>query len=149
VNTLEHRRFAEFRDACRRYRYVGLCYGPSGVGETLSARRYSRWEEFTAADRWRDDSYECPALDTVFYTPAVVNSPGRIEAEAGHCRAKLKDLARRTGRLEAAGRLSPFADARSDTRRRHFTHDWFTGPIQKLEPTYGEVAIEYGKLLES
>ena len=80
--TSEYRRFAEFCDACRQYRYIGLCYGPPGVGKTLSARRFAAWDQFEALPSvWRAEDQELAAFadaDTVFYTPEVVNSPRAV-----------------------------------------------------------------------
>jgi DNA transposition AAA+ family ATPase len=97
VETKEYRRFREFCDACRRYRYIGLCYGLPGVGKTLSARRYINWD---LVSRYRSDIPGCDVAlgdvrgsQTVFYTPpVVVTSPGRIPAEIGVLRERLRDL---------------------------------------------------------
>src|SRR5947209_19767679 len=80
LSTKEYRRFREFCDACRRYRYVGLCYGPAGVGKTLSARHYADWDRVMAFDRYADRgdfrTDDLPASGCVLYTATAVNSPG-------------------------------------------------------------------------
>src|SRR5215471_11073359 len=86
VETTEHRRFADFCDACRRYRYIGLCYGVLGVGKTLSARTYTDWK-FVEPLVFPNAAYVGTAPPaalnwrTLFYTPPVVNSPARIASE--------------------------------------------------------------------
>jgi DNA transposition AAA+ family ATPase len=87
VITKEYRRFAEFADAVRRERYIGLCYGPPGVGKTISARRYARWDLIEHAVQtfrfFEPERIPPEILDTrsALYTPKVHNSPGRLDKE--------------------------------------------------------------------
>lgn len=97
IVTKEHRRFAEFCDACRRYKYIGLCYGAPGVGKTLSARRYCRQDtlDHLLTDQRLLDLPANPAVlayKTLFYTPAVTASLGRIEKEIAASRTQLSQL---------------------------------------------------------
>jgi len=97
VKTLEHRRFAEFCDACKRYRYIGLCYGAPGVGKTVSARQYTNWDRMQ--DFWNHPGRDSAAVEeiaastTVFYTAPVVGSPRLIETQIGKLRDRLHSAA--------------------------------------------------------
>jgi hypothetical protein len=88
IVTKGHRLFVEFCDACRRYRYIGLCYGPPGVGKTLSAREYARWTPIAALLARPYNHYATLPLmpdilpcRSLFYTAPVSASPQRIERE--------------------------------------------------------------------
>lgn len=83
--TKEHRRFVEFCDACGRYRYIGLCYGPSGVGKTMSSRLYAQWDRIEQLNAlWLQDLPTDSTIltcRTVFYTAPVTTTPHRIARE--------------------------------------------------------------------
>jgi DNA transposition AAA+ family ATPase len=103
ILTKEYRRFAEFCDACRSYRYIGLCYGPPGVGKTLSARRYAQWdflEPLVSVYLIPDGTVIPPevlAIRTVLYTPAVANTPGSILRDVHRLRCSLTWLRQYNG----------------------------------------------------
>lgn len=71
----EYRKFVEFCEACQKYQYIGLCYGPPGVGKTWSARQFSRWDLI----EYYDDSYlerkEPPSAEVLSCTTAFYTAP--------------------------------------------------------------------------
>jgi DNA transposition AAA+ family ATPase len=98
--TKEYQRFEEFCNACRRDRYIGLCYGPPGVGKTLSARYYARWdvvEEQNPFDYHTPIPRELAECRTLLYTPAVTNTPRSISTELADSRLTLKGVVGRAG----------------------------------------------------
>jgi hypothetical protein len=96
--TKEYRRFAEFCDACRRERYIGLCYGPPGVGKTLSARHYARWEALGPVVERRSFWHDIPSRPdlaecrTILFSPSVTATPKRVDDELRNLRHRLHTI---------------------------------------------------------
>jgi DNA transposition AAA+ family ATPase len=86
--TKEYKKFKEFCDACKKYKYIGLCYGPPGIGKTLSAKYYSSWNLIDNLHCSKKDMFanpsitfpeNMPQIDTVYYAAEVHNTPLRIK----------------------------------------------------------------------
>jgi DNA transposition AAA+ family ATPase len=155
IVTKEYRRFAEFCDACRRYRYIGLCYGSPGVGKTLSARRYADWDRIESHMPLRDaDTAALMTLmdsRTVFYIPTVVNSPGQVEREIGRLRYDLRSILleerERKQRLHLDKILQQERAAEAERQQRLLSRvNWLTDPIpQKPASEYLSLSKEYSR----
>ncbi len=115
----------EFCDACRRDRYIGLCFGPPGIGKTLSAWHYSRAELIVPLDRWSAEARDQKPIDTVLYTTSVINSPSRFEVELHRAREVLSNIATRAIRTEARLKLDAMRLRDENWRKEH-----------KEDPTY-------------
>jgi len=128
--TGEYRRFAEFCDACRQYRYIGLCHGSAGVGKTLSARHYAAWDCFEALPFvWDADDQALAAFDgadTVLYTPEIVNSPRAVEADVTRLCNRLRGIRQEPGRrAENVAAEARRAEERQKQRKLFLEADWF------------------------
>lgn len=139
IVTREYRKFAEFCDACRRYRYIGLCYGPPGVGKTLSARQYANWDSVEVFDLYDDAMTGMLAAvlpcETLLYTPGVTNSLGQIEREIQKRRKHLQSIRQEPLRQEEKGVLKQIQQREEEVRRQAWQRDWFREPPEETEDT--------------
>jgi AAA domain-containing protein len=96
IETKEHQLFREFCDACKQYRYIGLCYGPPGVGKTLSARHYANWDKVEphtlSGHNIPVTQQEVSPADALFYTVPVVNAANQLRNDIHTLRKTLHDL---------------------------------------------------------
>ncbi len=89
IATKEHRRFVEIANAVPKQRTIGICFGPAGVGKTLSARRYAHWDTIqplvhTWGPRDESDAKAWAAAHrarTVLYTPPALVRPAQLRDE--------------------------------------------------------------------
>jgi len=158
IVTTEHRRFAEFCDACRRYRYIGLCYGAAGVGKTLSAQYYAKWFDLQAYFRTpcpsEADVAAVAGSTTVFYTPAVVNAPSRIALEIQIARHQLRALAidvwvqeqaaQQKTRRQAEARMRPTKVERPAVHKGNVVQIYVAAaaPSAEIAPTYAQTRLD-------
>jgi DNA transposition AAA+ family ATPase len=150
VETLEYKRFVEFCEACRRDRYIGLCYGPPGVGKTLSAVHHSRIQKIVPLDRWNAEASDAKPIDTVFFTPEVVNTPSRIEHDVNRARGVLCSVAKRATRVEQRATLDVLRNRDEAWRVKHREDpDYRPNQPLPLKPTYYDTLHEYEARLEA
>jgi DNA transposition AAA+ family ATPase len=153
VETREYRRFREFCDACRRYRYIGLCYGAPGVGKTLSARHFTSWDLIENHKSYSEQSSSelgrIAGSDVVFYTPKVVNSPGQIERDIDWLRGRLRELLmedlNEKQEAETKEAIAKAEKARTEFIRRRDRGEERFSDYWKSNPTVVEIARAYAR----
>jgi DNA transposition AAA+ family ATPase len=147
VETLEYKRFVEFCEAYRRDRYIDLCYGPWGVGKTLSAIHHSRIQKMF---RWNAEASDSKPIDTVLFTPEVVNAPTRIANDVRQARALVCSVAKRATRAEQRATLDVLRSRDGAWRVEHRDdRDYRPDHPLPLKPTYYDTPHEYEIKLEA
>lgn len=133
VQTLEYRRFVEFCEACRRDRYVGLCYGPPGVGKTLSGIHRSRSARIWPLDCWSVRTSEGQAPDTILHTPDVITFPLQIRNDLRRVRRVVSSTAQRPTRNESRGNTNAGRSVACGATQRSWLHlCWSRSPHSYL-----------------
>lgn len=144
VETLEYQRFIEFCEACRQFRYIGLCYGPPGIGKTLSAVRYSRADQIVPRDRWTSEVNDDMPVDTLLYTTSVINTPSGVKSDINMARERVMSIVLDPIRREASLVLEEIR-LKDERRRREIMDKPGCSPCDRpaVDPTYFETYKRY------
>jgi DNA transposition AAA+ family ATPase len=120
IVTKEHRRFTEFAHALRQHRTIGVCFGPAGVGKTLSARRHANGDLaepllYTWGPREPSDAQVYAALArsrTVFYTPTVGGTLRELRKDLHLLTSRADSCIEQHHRLHSDGQRGVARDSR-------------------------------------
>ena len=109
IETKEYRRFAEFANACIKFKYIGLCYGKPGVGKTLAAKHFTGWENIKhihPRDEF-DEISKAKILKTkgLFYSAQITDTPKRLSERLNHLLYRYGSAALRARGIEELGNL--------------------------------------------
>jgi hypothetical protein len=144
VETIEYSRFVEFCEACRHFRYIGLCYGPPGIGKSLSAVRYSRADQIVPRDRWTSEVRDDLPVDTLLYTTSVINTPSGVRNDINMARERVMSIVLNPIRREASVVLEKIR-VKDEKRRREIMDKPGCSPCDRpaVDPTYFETYKQY------
>jgi DNA transposition AAA+ family ATPase len=144
----------QFCDACRKYKYIGLCYGPPGVGKTLSARQYANWDKVMAYNKYDiDQAADSVKLNdilgqsVVFYTVPSGNAPrdGRIGQLRERLRTLVRDDVEREKELRIAEARKQDLSRQQDELRRGERWTMDGRSSENLMKVIDELQAEYGR----
>lgn len=91
IETKHYHRFVELCEACQQACSMGVCYGDAGVGKTLSARRYTQWDQMEGVLMGEAEKPERETnLRRALYPPEVQMSAKRLEQDLLHLHWQMK-----------------------------------------------------------
>jgi DNA transposition AAA+ family ATPase len=86
AETYPYRNFVELCEGCRRFRHVGIAYGPGGIGKTLAARLHAQWDDIEplllpTGVRMPVEGAELIYPRVALYTPGTQMRPKQMESQ--------------------------------------------------------------------
>jgi hypothetical protein len=101
-------------------------------------------------DRWNAEASDAKPIDTVLFTPEVINTPSRIENDVRNARALLCSVAKRATRAEQRTTLDVLRNRDEAWRVVHREdRDYRPNHPLPLKPTYYDMLHEYEFRLEA